>query len=40
MLGIFEMLCSADVTTAGCLRQYGKVLNDLVNRAVLLNPHH
>ena len=31
-----EMLCSADVTTAGCLRQYGKVLNDLVNRAVLL----
>ena len=40
MLGNLKMLCSADVTTAGCLRQYGKVLNDLVNRARLLNFHH
>ena len=28
---VSEILCSADVTTAGCLRQYAKVLNDLVD---------
>jgi hypothetical protein len=36
MGGELKILCSADVTTAGCLRQYAKVLNDLVDLASLL----
>ena len=27
MIGEFEMLCSVDVTTAGCLRQYAKMMD-------------
>ena len=39
-MGNLKMLSSADVTTAGCLRQYGKMLNDLVDREASLNPYH